>query len=405
MTDQVDRRDANPKGRVVPTLLLGACAVAVTLAGLEAAARIVVWEKAYHFPSGMFVLDPEVRHRLASDFSGTLRDREFETHVRTNHFGMRDVEIGPPVPGRTRILVMGDSFAFGEGVEETEAFPKRLESLLNHGHASQIVEVLNGGVPGYSTVQEIRLLRWLLPKIRPDMVIVAFHVGNDLNHNDLSVNFDQSGLRLVDGNIAEPERKPSSHFHRVKMLLARYSSLYRFVVERVHASPGLARFSYQIRLSAQDFQLPFSIQQFARTPDNSVEGRWRDTESLLREFRDLCISEGCAPFIATLPDRLQYDQSLWTRIGLQYGLDADDYDLGIVNRRLLELARKYSIEVVDLLPSFTRQPRVEGLHYAWDGHWNARGHAVAAQSLADYFRKSMEFPVRKPNRMQASANL
>jgi len=372
-------------------VLLSASAIFVTLGVLELVIRACVWEKQYHFPSGMLVLDAQVRHRLAPSFSGTLRDREFDTGVRTNGLGMRDKEVEPPMHGRRRFLVMGDSFTFGEGVQESDAFPKRLESLLNEGHATPIVEVLNGGTPGYATIHQMRLLRRLLPKIQPDVVILAFYVGNDLEYNDLSTNFSQLGLRLVDGKIAEPANKPHSNFHRLKMLLANYSSLYRLVVHRARTSPTLSGLAYKTGLSEGHFEIPFDIQQFTKGSSENVEARWRDTDRLLREFQELCTCEGCIPYMAIVPARLQYDQNLWTRALAQYGLDENLYDARVVNRRLVDIARKHSIETVDLLPPFAQEARVERFHYSWDGHWNAQGHALVAQSLARYFREKLLF--------------
>ncbi|MGH7380702.1 MAG: SGNH/GDSL hydrolase family protein [Candidatus Methylomirabilales bacterium] len=344
----------------------------------------------------MLVLDAQTRHRLAPHFSGTLRDREFDTRVRTNGLGMRDKEIGPPIHGRRRFLVMGDSFTFGEGVEESDAFPKRLESLLNEGHATPIVEVLNGGTPGYATIHEIRWLRRLLPRLHPDVVIIAFYVGNDLEYNDLSTNFSQLGLRLVEGKIAEPANKPHSNFHRLKMLLANYSSLYRLVVHRAHTSPTVSRLAYKTGLSEGLFEIPFDIQQFTKGSSENVEARWRDTDRILREFQELCTCEGCIPYIAIVPARLQYDQNLWTRALAQYGLDENLYDARVVNRRLVDIARKHSIETVDLLPSFAQEKQVERFHYSRDGHWNAQGHALVAKSLAHYFTGKLKFSPQSP---------
>lgn len=380
----------------VLNLLLGACSTVVILAVLEVGVRLFVYEHRYTFPSGMFVLDPELRHRLTPNFSGRLKRREFGTEVAINRSAMREREIGPRIPGGIRILVLGDSFTFGEGVDASESFSKRLESLLNKGRRTPVVEVVNAGVPGYSTVQEIRLLRRLLPEVRAELVILAFYVGNDLEGNNLSVNFDQLGLRLEDGKIVEATKKPSSNFARVKVLLAHYSALYRLITRRVHASPTLARYAYQVGLTAAEFQLPFLVRQFAKTSSAEIEARWQDTNALLDEFQDLCALAGCIPSIAIIPARLQYDRRRWVAVLRKYRLDSAAYDPHAFNRRLAALAHKYSIKIVDLLPAFAQHPRPESLHYILDGHWNAQGHAVAAQNLALYYRNEVKHLRKAP---------
>jgi lysophospholipase L1-like esterase len=77
----------------------------------------------------------------------------------------------PKPPGVFRVLVLGDSIAFGAQVRRSEAFPDHLEARLTaRGHR---VEVVNAGVSGYSAWNERRWLAERGPAFEPDLVLAA----------------------------------------------------------------------------------------------------------------------------------------------------------------------------------------------------------------------------------------
>jgi lysophospholipase L1-like esterase len=95
--------------------------------------------------------------------------RGWEYRVRVGEDGFRSVPALPD-PGAARIVVLGDSYAFGYGVDDDETFAQRLAELLR-GRA----EVRNWGVPGYNLAQQVELLRVRGPEAAPDIVVVALH--------------------------------------------------------------------------------------------------------------------------------------------------------------------------------------------------------------------------------------
>jgi lysophospholipase L1-like esterase len=113
----------------------------------------------------------------------------------------------PKPPGRLRVLVLGDSTWFGHGVEDDETFPAQLEARLRADGLD--VDVLNGGVPGYSTEQtrvELDELGWSLA---PDLLLL----GNLWSDNNVD-SFRDEDL-LATARAADRNPLYASHFFRL----------------------------------------------------------------------------------------------------------------------------------------------------------------------------------------------
>lgn len=94
------------------------------------------------------------------------------TIATVNSLGLRGPEPELPKPaGRLRVFVVGDSTWFGHGVADDSTFAARLEALLRADGLD--VDVLNGGVPGYSTEQSRLLLEELGWSLSPDLLVVG----------------------------------------------------------------------------------------------------------------------------------------------------------------------------------------------------------------------------------------
>ncbi len=99
-----------------------------------------------------------------------------------NSKGLRDREYPyQKPPGTMRILVLGDSFAWGYGVADDQVFSEVLEAKFEQTGAN--IEVLNGGVSGWGTDQEYLFLVDEGIKYAPDLVVLAIYVVNDVDNN------------------------------------------------------------------------------------------------------------------------------------------------------------------------------------------------------------------------------
>ena len=115
--------------------------------------------------------------------------------MRTNSQGLRGPELEiEKSPGTFRIACMGDSQTFGHGVNDGEDYPRVLEGALRAARPESSIEVLNFGVGGYDTEQEILLLQRKGLAWDPDLVVVGFFLNDTaLTNTHLPVDESMSG--------------------------------------------------------------------------------------------------------------------------------------------------------------------------------------------------------------------
>ena len=98
-------------------------------------------------PAGFYIPDPPGRYRLSPGYRGRIYNRaEYSNEIRVNQAGLRGGEIGPVSQNTRGVLVLGDSFVFGVGVEDTETFTALLPARI--ARQGLDAEGLNAGDSG-----------------------------------------------------------------------------------------------------------------------------------------------------------------------------------------------------------------------------------------------------------------
>ncbi len=162
---------------------------------------------AYRF--NPFRPDAALPYALREGASAVHATANFQVQVDVNELGLRGPErTAPATPGQTaerpRILLLGDSFAFGWGVEYEETFGARLEQTLRTGAGP--LEVWNTGVPGWSADDQLILLSQRGQELAPHLVLLAETENDpdDLRWKELQLDEDllptraRSTHRMVD---------------------------------------------------------------------------------------------------------------------------------------------------------------------------------------------------------------
>lgn len=327
---------------------------------------------------------------------------EFRVPVRINSQGLRDVEhpLEKP-PGVFRVLILGDSYVEALQVPLEQTIGRQLERRLNESGDGRRYEVISMGVSGYGTASEYLYYRKQGRRYRADLVLLAFYPGNDVRNNSptleptLRPEYDETGaLQRVSANM----RKGAGSRGRLERVL-RASQAYQYVrkmlltrnpaAAKLLVNFGLVR-PEAMRTVPMQNDVPVDYWVYAVASSPEWETAWVHTERLLADLRSAVAADGAqfAILIATARDRI-YPEA-WQQVleahprmaALQWALDRPE-------ARVLDWCRKHAVPCLSLTPIFAAH-RESGapLHFLYDGHWTAAGHALAAQAAAEFIRQA-----------------
>ncbi len=316
--------------------------------------------------------DPKLHHVQIPGIETRFRSAEWDTEVRINSLGLRDDEVQEKVPSTLRILVLGDSFTWGFGVERGESWVDLLEQRLRSDGGA--IEIVNGGVPSYSPMLEYLYLRDHGLELEPDVVLLAFDMS-DLQDDffyEQSAEFDEAGeLVAVLGKETGGIVKRSFKSLRLLRLL-------RSALDQVYAR----------HRSGREFSLPqhtdLRFNRFALTRDDVPEAQadphWRRSLDYLDRIHQLTEAHGIPMILLGYPYGHQASTLEWTDGRHHYGFAGDKVYGDHPARRLSDFAAERGIFFVSLFDAF-REEADGGLYFAGDGHFTVAGHELAARVL------------------------
>lgn len=130
--------------------------------------------------------------------------------VSYNASGWRDLpRVEDKADGVARVLVLGDSFMEAYSVRFEDSLPAVLEQLTNTEERQ--VEVINFGVGGYGTLQEYLVFDAIGRAYRPDVVVLAMYLANDLRNNTRALESLVGGaLKVAARPFLEPQTSSAS---------------------------------------------------------------------------------------------------------------------------------------------------------------------------------------------------
>jgi lysophospholipase L1-like esterase len=285
-------------------------------------------------PKGLYVYRPGASFSHVYDTAADPRGYfapDGRISYRINNLGFRgeDVAAERP-PGVRRILCLGDSFTFGEGVREEDAWPQRLGALLGPGF-----QVLNAGVQGYDLDHEGLFLFLHGRSLRPDAVVVGFFMNDAMPFEETVAH---QALLAEGPDAVSP--------------LSRVSALWRLLAER--------------RVGARRTEL-----YLQRLRESFASETWRAARGRIGRLREMADHDGFELLAVIFPVLHELD---------------DDYPLAAEHAEVRRAFEGAGIPVLDLLEDFRGYDARELWAHAVDPHPNDVAHGLAAERVVRAIR-------------------
>jgi lysophospholipase L1-like esterase len=284
----------------------------------------------------LFEPDPDLFWKLKANLSserisGAIGRYPVSFEVSTNEIGLRSRPI-PSEKREFRVLVLGNSCAFGIGVDDEETWPARLEEVLRRATGSEVL-VMNASVPGYSSYQGKRFLETRGFALRPDLVIASF------GFNDASEWSSRSDMQVARSLAAGRGEGP--------LRASRAYAVLRRVVAGVRATETPGNDEKRPRLSSGEFY------------------------RALVEIRDVCAKRNVPVLFLIWPFRKQMEERNDALLAYQ--------------RIVAEVCMRERVPLVDLVGPFVE---TEGDLFVDNLHANAEGCRVTAETIASVLERA-----------------
>jgi hypothetical protein len=305
---------------------------------------------------------PDVNIRFASAWG------EFDTVIKTNDVGLRGPQIAEARPGQATVLFIGDSFTFGQGVQEEDRFSSVAGRKLEV--AGLDVRIINAGHWMYTYDQQLVLMKEMIRRFHPKIVVQGFfwpHIRTMFGHEQ---------HRSADGQLV------SVSDDKIKV---DENGVLKFRSDWLERPPLNSQLIAMIARAALNRALLNSASRwfaFLRPDDKSTEPLWQLTDSLVSEAATMLREQGITYVPFLVPASVEVGGNTWGLFGWTESAPPTDVDIGLPSRRFKSIFARTGTPLLD--PSQALRERGGGrLYFERDGHWNADGHRVIGELLAN----------------------
>ena len=316
-------------------------------------------------------------------------------YVSQNRYGFRGKEYPYERTDKKRILVFGDSFTWGFGVNNEDIFTSVLEEKHND------FEIINLGVSGYGNDQAYLL--WLKQgkNWTPDRVVLMVTSITDFwdNAEPLRYGYPKPYFVVAENgelqvqNVPVPEletqwKGPDQKFETEQSLwleqLSSHSKLFNIAKSFAVSNRFLREF---LENNSAIFQRipehPVIYPLYLKKPGEEEVVRWKLMFKIIENFNKAVKNAGASMTVVLVPSSIQVYPELWETFARHVTVDRGTIDPYIPNNRLIKWCEDNGIDVVDLLPGMKAVGETNPyLYFPVNQHWTRDGNRVVAEILS-----------------------
>lgn len=383
-------------GMIFASLFVGVAIaeVAVRIAGLKGLKKIPESTHAEFYPTFHTIPHPVRGWEYKANVSGWWTS-EGKAYLEFNSHGIRGPEITKAKPENTlRIAVLGDSFTSAVQVSYRQTFvavmQKELQKCIDLKNKK--VEVINFGVDGYGTAQQLLTLREKVWDFQPDIVLLAFFIGNDITDNSrkLENNHYRPFFIYKNGKLElDLSFRKLTISQANRYMITKVDKLPIWLVNNVRILQIIKKVEtdQKKRNSARHFE-KLQANNF-REPQNPVwQEAWKITDELIGIMAKEVQEKGAEFQVATVMTPMQIHSNKEWREGYMKIMDIQDWLYP--TKRLQNLGKIHNFYVIDLVKPFDDYVQKNPVCFhgfkntaMCTGHWNATGHKLAGEIIAE----------------------
>ncbi|MDD5774262.1 MAG: SGNH/GDSL hydrolase family protein, partial [bacterium] len=233
----------------------------------------------------IYMLYPSLEYKLIPNVSRSAFTSEFSVVYTTNSMGLREKEIKDT--DKFKILFLGDSCTFGEGLPIGSRFSDIIEKEISNVYA------INAGVPGYGIHQMYSWLKDFGINLRPDLVICSI-IGGDLNRAIYKKIEKSPHLLMNKQETRRDENKINyifNYFHDTLDPLLKKSYFYSLFKVRIEAACMLFSLKERDKKVWEEIEKKGDFLQYKITTDEQKRMVRDVSAKILLDFKDICDRE------------------------------------------------------------------------------------------------------------------